>query len=126
MPMLGSVRGDRGQGGGISQRGVFVYSAGVTRRAFWVCLYAAAMAAVESAVVVYLRALHPVDAPVAALLAVIPDRLTTIEVGREAGGLAIVAIEAPNESRGVAVANSVASVRDRAYTSWQNGITQSV
>jgi len=45
------------------------------------------MAAVEAAVVVYLRALHPVDAPVAALLAVIPDRLIAIEVGREAATL---------------------------------------
>jgi hypothetical protein len=53
----------------------------------WVCIYAVAMAAVEAAVVVYLRALHPVDAPVAALLAVIPDRLITIEVGREAATL---------------------------------------
>ncbi len=58
-----------------------------SRRAIWVCLYAIAMAAVESAVVVYLRALHPVDAPVAALLAVIPDRLVTIEVSREAATL---------------------------------------
>ncbi len=54
------------------------------RRALWVAVYAIAMAAVESAVVVYLRALHPVDPPVAALLAVMPDRLVTIEVGREA------------------------------------------
>jgi hypothetical protein len=53
----------------------------------WVCIYAVAMAAVEAAVVVYLRALHPVDAPVAALLAVIPDRLINIEVGREAATL---------------------------------------
>jgi hypothetical protein len=58
-----------------------------TRRAIWVSLYAVAMATVEAAVVVYLRALHPVDAPVAALLAVIPDRLITIEVGREAATL---------------------------------------
>jgi hypothetical protein len=52
-----------------------------------VCIYAVAMAAVEAAVVVYLRALHPVDAPVAALLAVIPDRLITLELGREAATL---------------------------------------
>ena len=45
------------------------------------------MAAVEAAVVVYLRALHPVDAPVAALLSAVPDRLITIEVGREAATL---------------------------------------
>jgi hypothetical protein len=56
----------------------------MTRRALWVCLYAVAMAAVESAVVVYLRALHPIDdAPTAALLAVLPDRLIAVEVGRE-------------------------------------------
>ena len=59
----------------------------MSRRAIWVCIYAVAMAAVESAVVVYLRALHPVDAPVAALLAVIPGRLISIEVGREAATL---------------------------------------
>jgi hypothetical protein len=59
----------------------------VNRPAIWVCIYAIAMAAVESAVVVYLRALHPVDAPVAALLARIPDRLITIEIGREAATL---------------------------------------
>ena len=60
---------------------------GVNRPAIWVCIYAIAMAALESAVVVYLRALHPVDAPVAALLAVIPDRLIAIEIGREAATL---------------------------------------
>ncbi len=59
----------------------------VPRHAIWASLYAVAMAAVEAAVVVYLRALHPVDAPVAALLAVIPDRLIAIEVGREAATL---------------------------------------
>ena len=57
------------------------------RRAIWVCLYAIAMAAVESAVVVYLRALHPGDAPLTVLLSVIPDRLIAIEMGREAATL---------------------------------------
>jgi len=59
----------------------------VSRPAIWGCIYAIAMAAVESAVVVYLRALYPVDASVAALLAVVPDRLITIEIGREAATL---------------------------------------
>lgn len=69
----------------------------------WVCVYAIAMAAVESAVVVYLRALHPVDAPVAALLAVIPERLVAIEIGREAAtivmllAVAVLAAEDPWE-----------------------------
>jgi hypothetical protein len=69
-------------------------------RAIWVCLYAIAMAAVESAVVVYLRALHPVDAPVAALLAVIPDRLVTIEVSREAATLLMLLAVAVLAGRG--------------------------
>src|SRR5919106_140477 len=59
------------------------------RRVFWVCLYAVAMAAVESAVVVYLRALHPGDAPVIVLLSVIPNRLIPIELGREAATIAM-------------------------------------
>ena len=59
------------------------------RRVFWVCLYAVAMAAVESAVVVYLRALHPGDAPVTVLLSVIPNRLIPIELGREAATIAM-------------------------------------
>jgi hypothetical protein len=59
----------------------------VRRRLTWVLLYAVAMAAVEAAVVIYLRALHPMEAPVAALLAVIPGRLVAIEVGREAATL---------------------------------------
>jgi hypothetical protein len=59
------------------------------RRVFWVCLYAVAMAAVESAVVVYLRALHPGDVPVTVLLSVIPNRLIPIELGREAATIAM-------------------------------------
>jgi hypothetical protein len=41
------------------------------------------MAAVESAVVVYLRALHPGNAPLSVLLYEIPPRLIVIEIGRE-------------------------------------------
>jgi len=60
------------------------------RHALWVALYAVAMAAVESAVVVYLRALHPGDAPLTVLLHEIPARLIPIEIGREAATLAMI------------------------------------
>src|SRR5712664_2131842 len=61
----------------------------VMRRALWVALYAIAMAAVESAVVVYLRALHGGGGaePLSVLLHEIPDRLVAIEVGREVATL---------------------------------------
>ena len=55
----------------------------VMRRALWVTLYAIAMAAVESAVVVYLRALHQGTAPLTVLMHEIPAPLIAIEVGRE-------------------------------------------
>jgi len=55
----------------------------VMRRALWVVLYAIAMAAVESAVVVYLRALHQGTAPLTVLMHEIPAPLIAIEVGRE-------------------------------------------
>jgi hypothetical protein len=57
------------------------------RRARWVALYAVAMAAVESAVVVYLRALHTGDAPLTVLLHEVPTRLIPIEIGREVATL---------------------------------------
>jgi len=57
------------------------------RRAVWVSLYAVAMAAVESAVVVYLRALHPGDAPVTVLRHEMPARLMSLEIVREAATL---------------------------------------
>ena len=53
------------------------------QRVAWICLYAVAMAAVESAVVVYLRALNPGNPPLTVLLYQIPDRLIAIEIGRE-------------------------------------------
>jgi hypothetical protein len=56
-------------------------------RVLWVMLFAVAMAAVESAVVVYLRALHPGDVPLTALLGVIPSRLIPVEVAREVATL---------------------------------------
>ncbi len=64
-----------------------VSDGGVMRRALWVTLYAIAMAAVESAVVVYLRALHQGTAPLTVLMHEIPDRLVAIEVGREVATL---------------------------------------
>lgn len=57
------------------------------KRAFWVVLYAVAMAAVESAVVVYLRALHTGAAPASVLAYQLPDRILAIEVGREVATL---------------------------------------
>ncbi len=73
-------------------------------RAWWVWIYAVAMAAVESAIVVYLRALHPgaggADTPVSVLLYVIPDRLITIEVGREAATLVMLLAVAALAGRG--------------------------
>ena len=57
------------------------------KNAFWVVFYAIAMAAVESAVVVYLRALHPVDASLTVLLHEIPAHFISIEMGREVATL---------------------------------------
>src|SRR5881396_2369255 len=69
------------------------------RRALWVVLYAIAMAAVESAVVVYLRALHQGTAPLTVLMHEIPAPLIAIEVGREVATLvmlvAVAALAAP-------------------------------
>lgn len=70
------------------------------RAGAWVSLYAVAMAAVESAVVVYLRALHPGPAPVTVLLNVIPARLITIEIGREAATLVMLLAVATLAGRG--------------------------
>jgi len=60
------------------------------RNAFWIACYAVAMAAVESAVVVYLRALHSGDAPVSVLQYALPERLLLIEVGREVATLVMI------------------------------------
>jgi len=53
------------------------------RNTLWVACYAVAMAAVESAVVVYLRALHSGVAPASVLQYALPPRLLLIEAGRE-------------------------------------------
>src|SRR5919108_3627386 len=57
------------------------------RRPLWVAIYAIAMAAVEAAVVVYLRALHEGVAPASVVQYQLPLRFLTIEVGREAATL---------------------------------------
>lgn len=57
------------------------------RRTLWVTVYAIAMAAVESAVVVYLRALHEGVGPASVLQYQLPMRFLSIEVGREAATL---------------------------------------
>src|SRR4051812_23391169 len=57
------------------------------RHTFWVALFAIAMAAVESAVVVYLRALHIGPAPLSVLQYDLPTRLLAIEVAREGATL---------------------------------------
>jgi len=71
------------------------------RRPLWVALYAIAMAAVESAVVVYLRALHGGAEPLSVLLHEIPDRLVVIEVGREAATLVMIVAVAAIAGRNV-------------------------
>jgi hypothetical protein len=55
-----------------------------------VACYAVAMAAVESAVVVYLRALPSGAAPASVLQYALPDRLVLIEIGREAATLVMI------------------------------------
>ena len=52
------------------------------RRTLWVALFGIAMAAVESAVVVYLRALHSGAAPLSVLQYELPTHLLAIEVAR--------------------------------------------
>src|SRR6266567_3832500 len=71
------------------------------RRPLWVALYAIAMAAVESAVVVYLRSLHGGAEPLSVLLHEIPDRLVVIEVGREAATLVMIVAVAAIAGRNV-------------------------
>jgi len=65
---------------------VFSYTDAVKRRVTWLAFYAVAMAYVESAVVVYLRAIyypHGFDFP----LVVMPPGMAAIEIGREAATL---------------------------------------
>src|SRR6266576_2064338 len=69
------------------------------KRALWVGVYAIAMAAVESAVVVYLRALHEGAAPASVLQYQLPMRLLSIEAGREAATLVMLITVAVLASR---------------------------
>lgn len=57
------------------------------KRTARVAAYAVAMAFVEAAVVVYLRALAPGQRPLEALRTVLPQRIVPIEVAREAATL---------------------------------------
>jgi len=69
------------------------------RNALWVSCYAIAMAAVESAVVVYLRALHTGAAPLSVLQYQLPAHLLAIEVAREAATLVMLIAVAAVASR---------------------------
>src|SRR5256885_6710298 len=75
------------------------------RRTLWVALFGIAMAAVESAVVVYLRALHTGAAPLSVLQYELPTHLLTIEVAREAATLvmliAVAVVASRNEWEGL-------------------------
>lgn len=70
------------------------------KRALWVSIYAVAMAAVESAVVVYLRALHTGAAPLSVLQYDLPTQLLGIEVAREAATLVMLITVAAIAGRG--------------------------
>ena len=75
------------------------------RNALWVTCYAIAMAAVESAVVVYLRALHTGAPPGSVLQYDLPMRLLGIEVAREAATLVMLI--------------TVAAIARRGRTAWE-------
>ncbi len=94
----------------------------VMRRALWVTLYAIAMAAVESAVVVYLRALHQGTAPLTVLMHEIPAPLIAIELGREVATLvmlvAVAALAARNAWEGFLYLALAFGVWDIFYYIW--------
>jgi hypothetical protein len=67
----------------------------VPRRTLWVTLFAIAFAAVEAAVVVYLRALHTgAGVPLGVLQVQLPTQLLSIEVAREAATLVMLGMVA--------------------------------
>lgn len=66
----------------------------------WVSLYAVAMAFVEAAVVVYLRALGPAAGPLAALQTVLPAHILAIEIAREAATVVMLLAVAVLAGRG--------------------------
>src|SRR5438270_6055642 len=74
-------------GGWVGQSKCLLSWPGTMRRTLWVALFGIAMAAVEAAVVVYLRALHTGAAPLSVLQYELPTRLLAIEVAREAATL---------------------------------------
>jgi hypothetical protein len=75
--------------------------ADVRRRIMWCGVFAVAMAFVESAVVVDLRALGPAEGPLAALQSVIPRHLLVIEVYREAATIIMLLAVAALAGRGL-------------------------
>lgn len=92
------------------------------KRALWVGVYAIAMAAVESAVVVYLRALHEGAAPASVLQYQLPMHLLSIEVGREAATLvmliAVAALAGRNAWEGLLYFALAFGVWDIFYYVW--------
>ena len=92
------------------------------RNALWVAIYAIAMAAVESAVVVYLRALHTGAPPLSVLQYQLPTHLLGIEVAREAATLvmliAIAAIAGRNAWEGLLYFALAFAVWDTFYYIW--------
>ena len=72
----------------------------VGARIAWCAVFAVAMAYVESAVVVYLRALGPAEGPLAALQTVIPPHLLVAEVYREAATIIMLVSVAALAGRG--------------------------
>ncbi|HEY3177097.1 MAG TPA: hypothetical protein VGK94_15195 [Candidatus Polarisedimenticolia bacterium] len=60
------------------------------RRLLWLAVFAAAMAYVESAVVVYLRGIY-YPGGFSFPIVIIPDRMAAIEIGREAATLVMLA-----------------------------------
>lgn len=94
----------------------------MSRKALWVCCYAIAMAAVESAVVVYLRALHSGAPPLSVLQYDLPTRLLGIEVAREAATLVmlitVAAIAGRNAWEGVLHFALMFGVWDIFYYVW--------
>ena len=70
------------------------------KTAAWIAAYAVAMAFVEAAVVVYLRALAPEQGPLEVLRTVLPQRIVPIEVAREAATLVMLLAVAVLAGRG--------------------------
>ena len=91
-------------------------------RLAWVAACAVAMALVEAAVVVYLRALHPVAGPLAVLRTVLPDRIIAVEITREAATLvmllAVAVLAETSRWRRFLVFSLMFGVWDICYYAW--------